>query len=182
MDPQRRMTFRQFARASATVAWLALLASGCAVARSGLAHDPADSGTRDDAGTHTPLDLGARDLGALDLGVDLAAPDLGVDLGPEPIDLGPPDLGVDFGVDFGVDLGPPPPPCGGACTPMEACVLSSCVACGSSLQPCCDMDRCQMGFVCTLGLTCAPCGGTAQLCCPGGGCAPGHSCVIGFCT
>ena len=181
MEQQRRATFRQFVRAGAAFTAFALLASGCAITRSGRAHDATDGGAGFDGGTHTPPDLGANDLDALELGVDLAAPDLGTDLGPEPIDLGPPDLGVDLGVDFGVDLGPPPPPCGGRCTGMETCVGSTCLPCGGSAEACCDMNRCHMGLVCAIGLTCAPCGGTAQLCCADGRCAPDHNCWVGVC-
>lgn len=162
-------------RAGVCVSVLLLLTS-CAVERAGLGdvvND--DAGHAIDGGQMSVADLGtAIDLGGTHVDRDLGAPDLDV----ARVDLGQPDLGVLAPI----DLGPPPMPCGGACTASETCVLAACVTCGGGLQPCCPMARCIAGHVCALGVGCARCGGPRELCCAGGICNGGLSCSsIGFC-
>ncbi len=132
------------------------LATGCAIARTGLATSAdTDAGARDDLGgddlgaedADAPDggdDLGVADLGRADLGGDDAgAPDLGEDAGPSDLgftdsgstDAGTPDLGdSDAGTpDLGTaDLGPTscdPALCPGRVCTAGACgVTSSCAA------------------------------------------------------
>ena len=175
MGQHERTSVGRFVRglAAAGALAVALLASGCLADRTGLAEEGGtDGGRAVDSGRGDVPDLGSTDLG----GSDLGRVDPGTDAGPTLVDLGPPDLGVDFGVDLG-----PTPACGAMCTADQVCVAGRCVGCGRGFQPCCDMDRCTTGFVCALGLGCTNCGGRFQPCCVGDTCNGGLSCSFGVC-
>lgn len=85
-------------------------------------------------------------------------------------------------------------PTGPPCT-TGVCDGQNCVACGGSLQPCCDGALCDQGFDCAGGdfdtliqgqggaipdpnsAICVPCGGADQRCCDESGCGDGLTCA-----